>query len=276
MNLQKSKDNYNLIFKVDIFDGYSFRQLIEFYKSNCSSIPFVFKKNGLSIISGNGINTMVIDTTLFKENLLKYYINSDLFNDQDYECHNIMPNLDDFLVYINSIQKQGSVCIFQYYEEPSYLYIQIYGGSKTSNPLVKVKLEEFNIKKYNFYDNIKDTDSPNAKTSLTSFCSACETSIKIKKNEIILKCFPNFVKFNIGNESLDEIENIIWYNDDLESDVLLNNTSYDLKINNIIKNLSKLKNINTKGIIKFFCKCEGVIRLDLNVGISGITSIYLF
>ena len=272
----KSKESYNLIFCLDITDGYSFRQMIDFYKTNTSAIPFIINKNFLSIKSGNGLNTMLIDTIIYRDNILKYYVNEKYFNDKENNSHNIMPELAEFYIYINSIQKQGSIKIFQYYEEQEYIYGQIYGGFKNNNGIFKIKLDKFTLLNYNFIDNIQENDFPNAKVSLTSFCNACETCIKIKKNDILLKCFQNSVNFSIKKESYDAVENIIWYSDNCIESELEETECFNIKINNMIKNLSKLKNFNSKGIIKIYCKCDKVLRLDFNTGIIGITSIYIF
>lgn len=266
-----------LIFYIDILDGYSFRQLFDFCKSSLSTTPFFISKDKFNIKRGNSTNKLILDINFYSSLLLKYYVNESHFNNKEENIHIITPNLIDFFQQIKNVPKQGSLRIFQYVETPKLLHLQIYGGNKTNNGYISIKIEDYIYKEYNIDDKIYDS-IPNCKISLASFCSACDTSIKYKSNFSNFKCYDNLIIYNINSDSAIDYGKIEWTNDIYDNTVDFDNdiNVFNIKITNcLLKNFSKLININSKGIIKIYCKCENILKLVLNIGLMGKLTIYI-
>jgi hypothetical protein len=270
--LFENNESQKLIFYIDIFDGYSFRQVMEFFANTISSIPIEINKNFFKIKRGNINNTIIVDAIFLKNKLLKYYINEEFFNNKSENKHIITPNLNSFIQQIKTIPKQGSVRIFQYSENPNNIFIQQYGGNKSNYGYTCIKLDDYVYKEYNINDNITELDNPNAKISILSFSSACESSIKF--NCANFMCFKNYIIYNVNSESTTDYGKIKWSSDDFILDE--SREFFTIKINNSsIKTLSKIKNINLKGILNLYCKCDNIFKIYLDIGLMGNLKIYI-
>lgn len=268
----KMEDSKKLIFYFDIFDGYSFRQVIEFFSNSISTIPFEITKDFFKIKRGNITNTLIVDAIFNKNKILKYYINEEYFNLKSENKHIISPNLSTFTSQIKNIPKQGSVRIFQYAENPNNIFLQQYGGNKSNNGYICIKLDEYISKEYIIEDNILKTDQPNGKTSILSFCSACESSSKFNCSNFI--CYKNYILYDVNGEYLTDYGKIKWLSDDFVLDEIT--SPNNIKINNtIIKVLCKLKNVNLKGTLNFYCKSENILKIVLDIGLIGELIIYI-
>ena len=266
-----------IIFFVDILDGYSFRQLFDFCKSSVTATPFYITKKSINIKRGNSLNKLILDIVLYGDLFLKYYVNEELFNTKDENLHIITPNLNDFYQQIKNIPKQGSIKLYQCAETPKTLYLQIYGGTKSNNGgYISIKIDDYIHKEYNFDDKIYN-NPPTAKTSLSSFCSACDTSIKYRANFATFKCYSDLVIYNVNSESNIDCGKIPWYSDNYNPLINYQETEFfSISItNSILKTLSKLVNINNKGIIKIYCRCQNIMKIILNIGLMGKLTIYI-
>jgi len=73
----------NLIFSLEITNGYVFRQIFELYdKLVINSIPVFFKESGVtiraSILSTRDNRKLISDIEIFTDDVIEYYINTDL------------------------------------------------------------------------------------------------------------------------------------------------------------------------------------------------------
>lgn len=279
-----------IVVSFDIFDGYTFRQLFEFYKSCLTSAPIFVYKDGFRTIRGNSKVSIVINSFIKKDNILKYSVDTELFNHKMHDTHIINMDLDDLCVKLKNIPKQGAVRLFQY-EESDCVYCQIYGGSKTNDGLMAIKLEPYDRQTYEIDDEILPEHEPNAKVPLSYFCSGCESSIKSKCKKTELQCFPNMINCVISKETNPHSNNIMWRNftspsieslysqeyTKIKTDVESSGGSiYTVNIEAaLLKPLSKLLNFNSKGIIKMYCQTDGIIKFCLDLGTMGEIVIHI-
>jgi len=81
----------------------------------------------------------------------------------------------------------------------------------------------------------------------------------------------------VNSESSVDYGKIPWVGDNYNSAINYEETeNYSISINNtILKTLSKLVNINNKGIIKIYCRCPNIMKIILNIGLMGKLTIYI-
>ena len=72
-----------IIFSFEITNSYVFKQIFDIHsKINITSVPFYFKEDGITILTGSiskaNNRRLIIDTGIFANEILEYYLNKDL------------------------------------------------------------------------------------------------------------------------------------------------------------------------------------------------------
>ncbi len=288
----------HVVAMVNFFDGYTVRQLFEFYKQGLTCAPMFFTSGpnrGINIIRGNSGQhgpTMIVNTRIRGDDLVEYSVDTERWNWKEKRCHVINVNLGDFHAQIKSVAKKESIRMFQYAEYPDYVFLQFYGGNKNSEGWVHVKTERFEDVKYNIEDGVDGTDAstrpqPNVRVPLPMFCAACANIVKAKYHFAVLNVYPKGAHLLGGSDIGSSSRNAHW-GDCSGLDpaagkrrlVIAGKTAtpvrYTTRIpSTVVKALNKTANFNTAGIVKMYGRGDCLTRLEIPVGTYADTTIHL-
>jgi hypothetical protein len=279
-------DNAELLFLSDTLSGYILRQNYEFCKQALTEAPMSCSEDYISITRSNGDNTLVNSDKIYAKKLVNYYVNKSLWNCPEERSHHINYDLKEFYGHIKSVAKKQGIRLYQYKQWPDTLFGQIYGGSKTSHGHFSIKTQKFNLVKYNIEDGYTPGDKPNVKIPLAAFCGACSEVYKHNYPNALIKCFPKgaiLMGISQTGSSLCVEE---W--GDCSIIAPIKSRLSVNKVNpakqgffvatvkpDLVKSISKLNNLCVDGIISVFSVQNGLIRLEIDIGVIGEKVIHL-
>lgn len=277
----------HVIARIDIYDGYTFRQFFELLKKTVVCAPMFFKKNGINITRGNGKRSFIISADIDKKYLLDYYINEEEMNCPSEGSHVININLKEFHTQINSLGKKDSFRLVQYRESPNVIYIQIYGGVKNNSGYSTVKTEPFVNIKY-IDENIDDVE-PNCVIPLAGFCNSLKTINRGKYSNTTLRVYPKGLQTITESEIRTSTLNSSWgicgktpQNNMNDLKITHSEESktfpeyFDTKIDqNLNKALIGLANLNQNGTMRVFSSEDKVIKCETKLSTFGDVKYYI-
>lgn len=271
-----NQPHYHIVAAAEFFDGYTFRQQIEFCKVALSCLPMVFTSDGIRIIRGNGDNSLVASIFMREKDLTHFYVDKKYYNSKALNAHVMSVNLAEFHSHIKATAKKDGFRIWQYAEYPDIVLCQLYGGNKNSDSgHIIVRTEKYDHLTYSFVDSIKVTDSPNAKVPLASFCNACNNIVRVKYHIAKLEVYPKGAHLMGGNETRSSSRNAQWGDCSMvkksrfistnkaPEPVQVFTTTISLPV---VKALVKMANFNTGGVVRIYCKDDGLVRLEVSIG----------
>jgi hypothetical protein len=264
-------DNYHIVVSIIFHDGYSLRQQYEFLKTAVgrSSAPLKCGRNGVLLESGNVEGTLVSSTLFRSDNLIEYTVNEQYWNSPETECHIMNINLKIFYEKIRKITKKESVCLCQYYERPDIVFMKKYGG-KNPDHYTTLKTEDYTPVRYNIEDGTEADKKPNVKVTLSAFTSACLGAANSDTQTSKFKCGPEGVRIISGNNLGTSSTTDYW------GSFRANSKYYYTTVDTtIFKSLTKITNYNNNGIVKIYCKGDGIVRLEANLGSMAETVIHV-
>lgn len=265
------------IFVVEFIDGYILRQLYEFFRQTLEFAPLSFSAGGITMSRGNGRNTLFTKNIIYASRLVRYDLDAKRINSPDSGDHLVNVNLVDFYNQIKSVAKKECVRIIQYAETPDVIQCQFYGGNKTNDGHVMVKVESFSELKYNIETKITATTEPNVKIPLVSFCSACSNLARSKHTYGIFKCYPRGVHLISSNQTVSTSRDAKWGSCDdpqilVEGEIPFYTTKVPV---DIIKALTKMSGWNTNGIVSIYSREDGLVKLTVPIGCFADNETYL-
>lgn len=259
---------FKIVVLVDFHDAYTLRQQFEFYKCALTCTPLFFQESGLRILRGNGTKTLVVSTIMRKRDLIKYYINKDIWNCPDGKCHIINVDLQEFYDQIRSITRKECIRIYQYAEFPNLLICQPYGGNKNARGHFVVKIQKYEDLVYKIEDPVKDNMNPNITVPLAEFCSSCSNLERVKYPHAILKVYSQGAHILAGNEIGSSSRTNHWG--------LCTGDYFSVKIPiTVVKAMTKMRNFNQSGIVRIYGAIDGLVRIEVAVGCYGEVICYL-
>jgi hypothetical protein len=282
-----------LIFCIQFMDGYTFRQLYEFFKMTLTTAPMFLSPDGITILRGNGNASLVANTQIRGHQLIRYEFHPQYANYRDAgsqrAIHVVNCPLVKFRENIKGIARKEGIRMFQYVGDPS-VYIQVYGGNKNAEGHVTVKTEVYEHIEYQLGEYTQHVTSPNCKIPLVEFCTACNNIGKIRgcTNAKII-CYPNGVSIVACSETGVTDRHNRW--GDCNEDIQNNHTGprllikgnpvsrskpYSVKVSiDVIKALGKLTNLTNNGILRVYSECDGLVRFIISISYYAEMTLFL-
>jgi len=264
----------NLIFSLEITNGYVFRQIFELYdKLVINNIPIFFKESGVtiraSILSTRDNRRLISDIEIFTDDVIEYYINTDLTTikkeDSPNPCQIEKISMNTVKSVLKSISKSNSVRLYKTTDSQD-ICIEIKGVTIENSKITSVKCKSSD----NGISDIEDDlpDLPNIKIDIGQFCTTMKgimrdtdfTIFKIYKNGLIVEG-RNTIGSVVKDNRWGNVEGDEWS---------------ECKVGtNFVKALCKINGMANYSIIKIFCNKDGCFKLNHKIGDFGDHNIYI-
>ena len=264
----------DVIFSIEITNGYVFRQIFELYdKLIISSIPIFFKESGVTIrskvISTRDNTKLVSDIEIYTDDVLEYYINTDITTVTNKESENPYQiekiSMSTIKSILKSISKSNSIRLFR----------------TTKDQDIKIQIKGLNIEnaKINssIYDNIDinilaidqmELTAANIKIDIGQFCSMMK-GVTRDTDKIVFKIYKNGIDIEGKNIAGTIIKNNS-YGDISTLEYFECNTGVSF-----IKSLSKINSMVNYSIVKISSNRNGFIKFSHKVADFGEHNIYI-
>lgn len=264
----------DVIFSIEITNGYVFRQIFELYdKLIISSIPMFFKESGVTIrskVMSTRDNTKLIsDVEIYTDDVLEYYINTDITTVTNKESENPYQiekiSMNTIKSILKSISKSNSIRLFRTTQDQD-IKIQIKG--------LNVENAKLNSSIYDNTDiNILEIDQleiseTNIKIDIGQFCCMMK-GITRDTDKINFKIYKNGIEVEGKNMAGTIIKNNTW-GDVNSSEYFECNTGVSF-----IKSLSKINSMVNYSIVKITSNRDGFIKFSHKVADFGEHNIYI-
>lgn len=265
-------DKENLLYSLEITNGYIFRQIFELYvRLVIQTVPIFFKEDGITIRTGSGSKNsrrIISDIEIFTEDIIHYYFNKELANIKEteetssftVEQFNIKEIGDNF----KSITKTGAIRIFKK-EGSKHANVEFKNLTTDTSWLecIKFRSIEYDLSPF---DSLMDR--PNIKIEINQFCSVMKSMTRGKPEYISFKIFNNGLVIESRNSGGGLIKKSKWGQ--------IEGKFFETRANeNVNKALCKVNNMSINGIIKFFSNRDKYLKLSHKIGDFGEHNIYL-
>ena len=262
----------NLIFSMEITNGYCFRQIFELYdKLVINSIPLFFKESGVtiraSVLSTRDNRRLISDVEIFTDDIIDYYINTDLTtikkSDSDTPCQIEKITMSTVKTVLKSISKANSIRLYKTVDCDE-ICIQIKGinieNAKISSGVYQKS--DYDISKF---ENIRET--PNIKVDIGQFCATMKGIVR-DTDFTTFKIYESGIKVEGKNSINSVIKDNVWGN--------IDGAPFECTVGtNFIKALCKINGMTSYSIVKFFCSEDGCFKLNHKIGDFGEHNIYI-
>jgi hypothetical protein len=266
------------IYRVEITNGYVFRQIFELYdKLVIHGIPVFFKEKGITIQTGTGGNRhnrrLISDIELNTDDLIEYYLDKDLAtipaDENNYACCIEQFNINTIRNIFKSIAKSNSVRIFKT-TASNDIMIDIRGLTTEYSRITPGRYQAVD---YNFsaFDNI--SNEANIKIEINQFCASMKGMTRGDPEYTSFKVFPKGILVESRNSTGNLMKDGRWG----KVKENYNETDYvETKISpSIIKAFGKINGMANYSIIKIYSEQNGFLKLTHKIGDFGEHNIYL-
>ena len=262
----------NLIFSLEITNGYVFRQIFELYdKLVINSIPMFFKESGVtiraSVLSTRDNKRLISDVEIFTDDVIDYYINTDLTTitsgQSGNPCQIEKLTMTTVKSILKSISKSNSIRLYKT-TDCDDIRIQIKGANIEN---AKVTSSAYQNSDYDIsqFDNIRET--ANVKVDIGQFCATMKgivrdtdfTTFRIYDKGIIVE----------GKNAINSIiKNNQWG--------IIEGEYHECTVGtNFIKALCKINGMANYSIVKFYCSADKCFKLNHKIGDFGEHNLYI-
>jgi len=268
----------NIIFSFEITNAYIFKQIFNIHsKLNISSVPFYFKEDGITILTGSTSKAnnrrVIIDIEIDGDEILEYYLNKELCSvkiseDNEYACHIEQLDINMLIGILKSIQKATSLQIYKTTNNDEIsINIKHTTTEKTKMSCGKFQEVEYDI---NRFQNI--SPQPNVKVDINQFCNGIKSMTRGDPEYVSFKIFPEGLIIESKNNNETVIKD--WFSGIIKEDY--DETDYvETKVNtNMIKSLSKINTMLTNSIVKIYSEENGYLKISHRVADYGENHIY--
>ena len=268
----------DLIYSLEITNGYVFRQIFElFVKLVIQRIPMFLKEDGITIRAGTPIKNgrrLISDIEITGDDIIEYYFNKELANVKGTEETSAFTieqfNIGDIGNNFKSVAKSNSIRIYKQ-KDSKEICIETKGLMSDTSTIESVKFQsvEYNISRF---DDLPE--SPNIKIEINQFCSIMKGMTRGDPDYISFKVF----KYGLAVESwvspTRKIKDARWGNISKKS--YDNKDFFETKVNtSVIKALCKINSMATYSIIKISSCKNGFLKLSHKIADFGEHNIYL-
>lgn len=263
----------NIIFSLEITNGYVFRQIFELYdKLVINSIPIFFKESGVTIraciLSTRDNRKLISDIEIFTDDVIEYYINTDITTinneDSDTPCQIEKISMNTVKSVLKSISKSNSVRLYKTTNSDD-ICIEIKGVTVENSKITtgRYQSSDYDISSF---DDIPE--QPNIKIDISQFCTTMK-GIMRDTDFTIFKVYDNGLIVEGHNTIGSVVKDNRWGN---TSD----NNYYECKVGtNFVKAFCKINGMANYSIIKVFSNKDGAFKLNHKIGDFGEHNIYV-
>lgn len=310
LKMNKEIELENLIFLIEISDGYSFRNLIEYLSYTNTEGTFILQKKKIIYSEANGDGDLANHLVIKTCNLSKY-----IFNLEDKDQYLLSVQLSELRANTKSIGKKDVLRLYKRSDDIN-LYIQILSTNRGGRGNVLfVKTKSVDPEECQPFDDTivgftRSKDEPNTNCIISDFAKTMKNLAQYKSDHILLKGYPNGILASsyleghingrgeeFGNceafaprRSYPDINSII-SKDSNNNNNVATPLAETKKVRLIIKQaeelplikmtsraalaLGKTNNTSSNGIVKMYLEAGKPCRFILPIGYYGKLTIYI-
>lgn len=279
-------------------DGYSFRNVLGFFRQTCTRANIVFTPKEIIIKEVDASDTILADCIIEADDLSEYKYNAKDENGETLDAVACGFMTLDMQKATKMVGKKDAIRLYTREEKHAKLYIQVvHASSKSDNnvglrivPLIDVPFEPFDDIRYK-------RSSPNARAASTEFAKICADFSSQKCTLTTAIGYPEGIVFK-GFES-DIMKCLESYGTVPKMDKLISTDQYGLfpqvvdtpkpKLDitdpdevyrveisaKIIRAMTKFNNLSPTGVIKFFVEKEMPLKIVSPIGCYGKLVLYI-
>lgn len=254
---------------LSFFNGYVFRQTIEFLKATLTVAPIYVYKDHIRITRSNGLNSLINDVYFRANDILEYYVDEEQLKLQPGNCFVInvdLKNLHDNLKKAITKNQSLSLCL---YEGDNFLYLGSSGSIKSTNGHISMVLEPFEEKEYNIVSAENEILKPNTKIPMPQFVASWQAAAQAKNSTTTIKCYAHGLQLISPLATGASKLNPFW--GEIEPDeepIYSGNVSLS-----IIKALGKIAGFSKLGLVKVYCLSSGYLKFECSLEDTGFIQI---
>lgn len=263
----------NIIFSLEMTNGYVFRQIFELYdKLIVNRIPIFFKESGVtiraSVSSSKDGQKLVSDVEIFTEDVINYYINTELTNlnkeNSQLSCQLEKIQLSNIKNVLKSVSKSNSVRLYKE-KDCENINVQI-KGINIDNAQITSNISQSCDYTVTGFDDLSDV--PNVKIDIGQFCGIMKSILRDSNNMSEFKIYKRGLVIESKNSTGTVIKSNTW--GDLEGEY---NTC--MIGSNFIKALCKVNSLANYSIVKIYCNRDNHLKISHKVGDFGEHNIFI-
>jgi len=266
-------NNKDLVYSLEITNGYVFRQIFELYvKLVIQGIPIFFRDDVITIRAGSGNKNgrkLVSNIEIFSDDIIDYHFNEEL---ADIKANEDSPaiiveqfNINDIGNNFKSIAKSNSVCLFKK-KDAKHAAVQTKGLITDVSWIECAKYQSIEYDLSGF-DDIGE--KPNMRIEINQFCSIMKGMTKGDPEYISFKVYPKGLVVESWSSSGSRMRNGSWGS-------VEDKDFFETKVNNsVIKALCKINSMAIYSIIKVYSHKNGFLKLFHKIGDFGQHEIFL-
>lgn len=265
-------DDEDLVYSLEITNGYIFRQIFELYvRLVIQTVPIFFKEDGITIRTGSGSKNskrIVSNIEIFTEDIIEYNFNKELATvkgDDETSSFTVEQfNIKEIGDNFKSITKTGAIRIYKK-KDAKCANIEFKNLTTDTSWLECIKLQSIDYD-LSIFDSLSEI--PNIKIEINQFCSVMKSMTRGKPEYIAFKVYEKGLAIESRNSNGSLIKKSFW--GEAEGDF------FETKANdNVNKALCKINNMSINGIIKFYSNKDKYLKLSHKIGDFGEHNIYL-
>lgn len=262
----------DLIFSMEITNGYVFRQIFELYdKLVINNIPMFFKESGVTIracvISTRDNRKLISDIEIFTDDIIDYYINTNLTTitrkDSDTPCQIEKISMNTVKSILKSISKSNSIRLYKTTDSDD-ICIEIKGVTVENSKITSGRYQssDYDISSFDHLSEV-----PNIKIDIGQFCTTMK-GIMRDTDFTIFRVYSHGLIVEGRNTISSVVKDNRWG--------IIEGDYYECKVGtNFIKALCKINGMANYSIIKIFCNEDSCFKLTHKIGDFGEHSIYI-
>ncbi|PCJ29226.1 MAG: hypothetical protein COA94_02085 [Rickettsiales bacterium] len=258
-------ESENLSFSVTFFDGYSFRNMVEYIRSGNKVGYFIFSKTLITYIEQDNTGIVLNKITIKTDELVEYVCNSET-------PIYVGLNFDELRSFTKPIKKKDSIKLYKIKNKPT-VYIEVLSGSNSHRTENVASIRISNIEKNVVYTLPESTNSKaSCVISSTNFSLMCSGMSTIKSGFVEITNYSKGMKFKacVGTGLSERLTTFGIIN---EEDRV---SESDLQISMLtIKYLSKLPTLCNTGTMKLYTNLVGCLLIRSHIGTFGEIDVYI-
>lgn len=258
-------------FVAEFIDGYSFRNLIELPRVVSATCNLHFSKDGIYYEQADPDQCII----------MRWIIHADELIDYDYKSKNpqtiVGVNINNLRTVTKTVGKKDGLKIYKVAGEKP-VYIQVMGASERGTERKNVSTILTQAVEQVYYDIPEYTEAdkgPNCVVQAGIFAKVCTNITSVKCKTILVTSNKQGITLSavMDNNIISRAENL---GDGTRSRPMVDNGEVSIKTKyTIIKALSKINNLSSQGMIKFYSQPGNPIKMVCKIGSYGILEIYL-
>lgn len=262
-----SDEKAEFVFLAEFASSQIFRQILEYLKPTISNIPIVFTKNDIIIIGANDSKTLSFKAFIETCNLMEYYLNPDIRYDEEENPYKIYINIESVLTSIKNLPKKGFFKIFQKISNPEYITLTVTDPSPVTSVVRLIPSEPVDL--VFVEENGLPSNLPNKTILLSKFAHTATGVSKNGGKSGNIKCYPYGVEILGSTTDKDCTTKGRW-------GTCTGKEICDIKVSSdIMKSITKISNITTEAIVRFYCNNPYYIRMEIPIATIGTAYIYI-